>query len=626
MSGSGATLRLVVVGHVDHGKSTLIGRLMHELGAVTATQHEAIAVASRRRGVAFEWAFLLDALQAERDQGVTIDATRVRLGLGDRDVILIDVPGHRRFLRNMLTGATEADAALVVVDAVAGMGDQTRRHCRLLQLVGIEKILLVVSKMDLTGYDRVGFETLVASVTAYLGDLALDVVAAVPVSARDGSGLMAGGVGRPSWYQGAMLTEAMGALSGREDSTSAPLRMPVQDIYRRDGERIIVGRIEAGHCACGDEVVFAPTRQRARIAAIRVWPPRSCDAAGAGQSIGIVLDREVFVERGVVMADLADPPLEARIIHASLVWLGARSLQCDRVYTLRLHTARLRVRVQHIEIALDPDTLETRIDADTLHGDEVGRVILRCETVAAFDGFDRIAATGRLVLLDGYEVVAAGTVLLSDYPATAVLSPPDNLTWTPSTISRPKREGLHGHRGGVLWFTGYSGAGKSTLAFALEALLSRGGYSVYVLDGDNMRHGLNADLGFSPADRSENIRRVREVAALFADAGMIVIAAFITPFQSDRDAARKRLGDDFHEIYIEADIETCMARDPKGLYDRALRNEIADFTGIHSPYETPYAPELTIDTVAEELEACIARLHAYVETVFKLESHDETHA
>ncbi len=615
----GAPLHVVIVGHVDHGKSTLVGRLLHETGALDEGRVEAVAEMCRRRGMPFEWAFVTDALQAERDQAVTIDVSHIRFATERRPYVLLDAPGHREFIKNMVCGAASADAALLLIDAEEGVRQQSRRHGYLLSLLGVRQVAVVVNKMDLVGRDRSRFETVAAEAIAYLGELGVEAAATIPVSAREGDNIAAPSPAMP-WYSGPTVLEALDSFATPPATDEKPLRLPVQDIYKFDRRRIIAGRIESGTLQVGDRLLFSPSNKVARVKSIEAWSPHdgaTRTVARSGESVGITLDEQIFIERGEVASRVNRPPIETDVFRASVFWLGERPMEPGNRYTLKLNTLAVPVEVQSIERVIDTDDLSAS-EVPLLARNGVGEAVLRTDRIVALDTFAANPRTGRFVLLEGYLPVGGGTISMEGYPdqRQVVTVRATNVTEVAHRITRDMRAERNRHRGGVLWFTGLSGAGKSTLAMEVERRLFQEGYHVYVLDGDNVRQGLNANLGFSAADRAENIRRVGEVAALFADAGFVVITAFISPYRSDRARARAASRDAFHEIFIHADLEVCEARDPKGLYRRARKGEITDFTGISAPYEPPTDPELTIDTATRPVEDCVEEILAYVRRHF----------
>ena len=607
-------LKIVIVGHVDHGKSTLIGRLFHDTDSLPEGRMEAIEKMCARRGMPFEWAFLMDSIQAERDQGITIDTTQIRFKTSKRPYVIIDAPGHIEFLKNMITGAANSEAALLLIDANEGVQEQSSRHGYLLSLLGIPQVAVLVNKMDLVGYDAARFGKVAEAYRAYLASIGVEAQQFIPVSAREGDNIASHSRNMP-WYQGPTVLKILDGFEPRPPMADRPLRLLVQDVYKFDQRRIVAGRVEAGTLRVGDEVVFSPSNKTSRIKSIEAWSvPEMPTAAAAGESVGVTLDTQVFVERGEIMSHLEDAPMETNVFKGRLFWLGKTPLTVSSSYTLKLGTLECPVTVERIERVVDTEALE-RNDKERIERNAVGEVVLRTRRLLALDEHHVSAASGRFVLVDNYVPVAGGQISMDGYPdqRNLVTVRSTNITAVGHGVTIDARTARNGHKGAVLWFTGLSGAGKSTLALALEAELFAKGYHVYVLDGDNIRSGLNANLSFSPEDRAENIRRVGEVAALFADAGFIVISSFISPYRSDRQRARAAGGERFHEVYVKASLEVCEERDPKGLYKRARMGEIKDFTGIQSPYEEPEDPQFVVDTAALSVEDGLAELFRYVE-------------
>jgi len=608
-------LHVVVVGHVDHGKSTLIGRLLHDTGNLNEQRLSEMRAASERRGVPFEWSFVLDALQGERDQAVTIDTTRIWLRLPERDLVLIDAPGHTEFLRNMVTGASEADAALVVVDADAGVSEQTRRHALLLELIGVRSAVIAINKMDLVRFSQARFAQLRDELAALLSRIGVAATTFVPVAARDGDNVV-----RPSgnmpWYTGPSVLDAITALEAPRRASGAGLRVAVQGVLRRNLERIIVGRVAAGSIAAGDEVLISPSRVRARVRSIESWPPDGRTEAHAGEAVGFTLEGTAFVDRGDVISNPVDAPVPATELRTRLVWLGRKPLLPGDRLGLRIGTRLANVEVTALERVIDIDSLAAA-GTEAVHANDVAEVVLKSRDVLAIDTADAHAGLARFVLIDGLDIVGGGTVLAAlDAPNAAT----NDLVPVGHLFDRDQRAWRNGHRGAVIWLTGLPASGKSTLAMLAEQKLFERGFQAYVLDGDNVRAGLGSDLGFSPADRSENIRRVGAVAALFADAGTIAIAAFISPYRADRERARRAAGTAFHEVYVKADAGVCEARDPKGHYRQARAGTLKNFTGITGDYEPPLDPDLVIDTSVISPPDAAAQLLEYIERAVRLES------
>lgn len=611
-------LRVVIVGHVDHGKSTLVGRLFHDTGMLPEGKFEAIEEMCRRRGMPFEWAFLMDSLKAERDQGVTIDTSQIWFNHGDREYVLIDAPGHREFIRNMVTGASNAEAALLLIDADQGVRSQSRHHGYLLQLLGVRQVAVVVNKMDLIDYDQDKFRAIEQEYCAYLEGLGVTPTCVIPISARDGDN-----IANPSenldWHSGPTVLGALAGFAPPVGNDDAPLRLPLQDVYKFDDRRIFAGRVESGGLKVGDELLFSPSNRTAHVASIEAWnAPAPVTQASAGASIGFTLTEQIFAERGEVVSHIDDAPIETDVFHVRLFWLANRKLTVGDMVTLKIGPASVRATVEQIERVIDVDALTDRT-ADSVARDEIADIVVRTAQLVAIDSHQDLPRTGRVVFTERHETLGGGIASMDDYPdqRDMVTVRATNVTAEAHRVTTAQRIERNLHNPGVLWFTGLSGSGKSTLAMALEQRLFDQGYQVYVLDGDNVRGGLNANLGFSPEDRAENIRRVGEVAALLADAGVIVITAFISPYRADRERARAAAGDSFHEIYIEADLETCEARDPKGLYKRARSGEISEFTGITAPYEAPDKPNLIVDTAAHDIDACLDQLAAYIAERFR---------
>lgn len=617
-------LRIVIVGHVDHGKSTLVGRLLHDTNSLPAGKVEEIRAMSERRGMPFEYAFLMDALQAERDQGITIDTSQIWFNSSKRNYVIIDAPGHKEFLKNMITGAAQSDAALLIIDAVEGVREQSRRHGYLLHLLGIRQVAVAINKMDLVDYSEARFQEISHEYRAYLTELGVTPTFILPVSAREGENIVTRS-GRMSWYDGPSIVGALDCFVSEPLSSNLPLRLPVQDVYKFDERRIIAGRIESGRIGVGDEILFSPSNKTAKVKSIEAWPssqPVRTQAA-AGYSVGITLDEQIFAERGDTISHVINAPIETDVFRARLFWLGHEPMTLGKMYKLKLNTTEAQVQLQKIEAVIDTGDLSSAA-ATRVERNQVAEVVLRARRMLALDAFNDKPATGRFVLVDEYDIAGGGIISMDGYAdqRQLITKRSTNIVQVDQGVSDDERARMNGHRGGVIWFTGLSGAGKSTLSMELERRLFEKGYSVYVLDGDNIRFGLNANLGFSPEDRSENIRRVGEVAALFARAGMIALTAFISPYRSDRDRARAAMPERFHEVYVKADVQTCETRDPKGLYQKARRGEIKEFTGVSAPYEEPEAAELVIDTAAHSIEECMAQLIAYIEANFSLRAAD----
>jgi bifunctional enzyme CysN/CysC len=606
-------LAICLAGHADHGKSSLLGRLLHELDLLPEGKVARLEAAGVRHGVPLEWSFALDALQLEGDQAVTLDTTRVHVRTPRRDLIIIDCPGYRELARHLVTGAAGTTAALLVVDAQLGAEAQTRAHAALLRLLGIRNFVVAVNKMDALHWSASHFAARRDEIAGALGLLGVVVRAIVPTSARDGGNLV---VAPPaSWWHGPSLVNALEALPAEIAAVAdAPLRLPVQDVYRTATRRVVAGRLAQGTLRPGDEVLVLPSGERAHIAAFAGWP-QPPEAVEAGDNVALTVAEHVVVTRGDLMCAPDAPARLTPVFDADVFWLGHDPLAAGQRFELRVGTRAVPVRVAAVIHALDVDRLVPANSRD-IATNGLGRVTLRCDVPIALDDATDCIETGRFVLADAGVIVGGGLIDASRYPdQRRALQPTSrNIVAVDHQIAVAERRARSGHLGAVVWLTGLSGAGKSTLAMALERALFDRGWAAYTIDGDNVRRGLNADLGFSPKDRQENIRRVGEVAALFADAGLICITAFISPFDDDRARARATAGQRlFLEVYLKSELATCEARDPKGLYGRARRGEIKDFTGIDSPYEEPTAPDLVIDTQNDDETACVAQLVEFVE-------------
>ena len=559
-----------------------------------------------------EWSFTLDSLQAERDQAITIDTTRFWITLGGRDLVIIDAPGHREFLTNMVSGAAGADAAILVIDAAEGLAEQTRRHAYLLRLLGIEQIAVVVNKIDLVGFAEARFRALEREARAFLAELGLTPRVVLPLSARHGDNLSSASANL-AWHEGPTLLEALVAFGAAPPLDEPPLRLPLQDIYRLEDQRILVGRIETGRLKQGDTLLFSPSNKLARVKSIEAWPGPPPDHAGAGRSVGLTLDRPIFLERGEVASHVESAPLIANRFGRDPV-LARRRAAGDG--------ERLSPAARHGRGAGDGGAHRARhrhrqpgaARRDEVQRDQVAEVVLRSPTLLALDDHSKLPRSGRFVLRDKGVTVGGGLVLLrgiADQRRTAT-GKDENLTLVSHKVTQDARAARFGHKGGVLWFTGLSGAGKSTLAMAMEQHLFRKGYAVYVLDGDNIGAASTPIWASRPTTASRTSAasaRWRRSLPMRDSSASPPSSRPIAPTARARARRRPRA---FHEIYVSADLATCEARDPKGLYRKARAGQIGDFTGISAPYEPPAAPSLVVDTARQPLEACLEQILAYV--------------
>lgn len=612
-------LKIVIVGHVDHGKSTFVGRLFHDTGSLSEGKLEQLQKIAERRGVPFEWANLMDALQAERDQNITIDTAQIWFHTKKRQYVIIDAPGHKEFLKNMVTGAANAEAALLLIDANEGVQEQSRRHGYLLNLLGIRQIAVLVNKMDLQNYSEERFKQIESEYRIFLQSLGVVPKVFVPIAAKHGDNIASLSKNTP-WWSGPTVLDILDEFKVAELPKDQPLRFPIQDVYRFDERRILAGRIESGSIKVGDRLIFCPGNKASTVKTIERWNAPSREQAGAGESIGVTLTEQIFVERGTVAALESAPPYELTLFKARIFWLGRSPFRKGKLYKLKLATQEVDCEIENIDKVIDASTLETisRKEKEIFVGrHEVAELSIRTKRPIAFDVHSEIVATGRFVIVDGFEVSGGGIIAADVYPkrtseASHVTA---DLYWrSHGKVTAEQRARRNGHAGRVVWLTGIPGSGKTAIATELERELFNMGKHACVLDGDNIRHGLCSDLAFSPQDHRENIRRVGEVAKLFADVGMICITAFISPSRADRLLAREMVSDgQFVEVYLNAPPSVCEQRDPKGIHAKARAGEIKEFADMSASYEPPLGPELELQTdnmtVAEAVAKIIDYLH-----------------
>ncbi|MBU1864088.1 MAG: adenylyl-sulfate kinase [Candidatus Omnitrophica bacterium] len=609
-------INIVIVGHVDHGKSTLVGRLLYDTNSLPTDKYEKVKRICREQGKAFEYAFLLDAFEEEQKQGITIDVARIRFSTKRRDYVIIDTPGHKEFLKNMFSGASSADIGILLIDAAEGVQEQSKQHAYLLHLLGIEHIIVVINKMDLVEHSRKVFTQIKREYAAYAKTLSLTIKAFVPVVAQSGCNIFKRHK-KMQWYKGHTVCELLDAVYLKKHIEKRPLRIFVQDIYKFDQKRIIAGRIESGEIHVGDEILFSPGNRVGRVKSIEVWPSSKKKKISAhnGESIALTLESQLFVERGQILSHAEHPPYLANEFEATMFWLGNEPLQRMQGYHLRLGTQDVECRIEKIKTIISAGG-DYSSGGEHINRYDAAEIIIKTKKPIAFDDFSTIQETGRFVIIDHHVVSGGGRALLGAYPnlresGNDVIKS-KNISWHFSKVTNEERQLRYKHKGAVIWLTGLSGSGKSTIATELEKKLFNKGIHVFVLDGDNIRHGLNANLGFSPDDRAENIRRIGEVAKLFAEAGFIVITAFISPYTSGRDMMRKRVGEKFIEVYLNCPLSVCEKRDSKGLYKKARAGELQEFTGISAPYESPQHPEILIRTDTMSIEKSVQRIVAYL--------------
>ncbi|MGI6851485.1 sulfate adenylyltransferase subunit CysN [Mesorhizobium sp. 1B3] len=602
-------LRFLTCGSVDDGKSTLIGRLLYDTKLIFEDQLAALERDSRKHGTTgadIDFALLVDGLEAEREQGITIDVAYRFFATPKRKFIVADTPGHEQYTRNMATGASTADVAVVLVDARQGILRQTRRHSIIASLLGIRRIVLAVNKIDLVGFDRRVFERIREDYLAFASGLGFDGIEAIPMSARFGDNVTRRSE-TMAWYRGPTLLEHLEIVPVGEALSERPFRFPVQYVNRPNLDfRGFAGTIASGSIARGDEIVVAKSGRPSRVKRI-VAHGGDLERAVEGQAVTLVLEDEIEVSRGNMLVAPGDRPHVADQLTANLVWFGGTPMLPGRSYLLRTETDHVSATVTALKYRIDVNSFAHEA-SKSLEMNEVGVCDISLQSPIVFDGFGENRNTGAFIVIDRMTnaTVGAGMILRPLRRAA-------NIHWQALDVDKAARASLKHQRSAVLWFTGLSGSGKSTIANLLERKLHAAGRHTYLLDGDNVRHGLNRDLGFSEEDRVENIRRVAEVARLMADAGLIVLVSFISPFRAERRMARERMAEgEFIEIFVDTPFEECARRDPKGLYARALGGEIRNFTGLDSPYEAPEKPEIHLSTLGKSPEEMVETIETWL--------------
>jgi bifunctional enzyme CysN/CysC len=583
-------LRFLTCGSVDDGKSTLIGRLLYEQNLIFEEQLTALVGDSKKYGTTgadVDFALLLDGLEAEREQGITIDVAYRYFSTKRRAFVVADTPGHEQYTRNMVTGTSNAELAVLLVDARKGLMSQTRRHAIIASLLGIHHAVLAVNKIDLVDFDQAIFEQIASRFGEFAAGLGFTDIKTIPISARYGDNVSARSARTP-WYAGPHLLDYLETVDVEDGRAGKAFRMPVQWVNRPNADfRGFAGTIASGSARPGDEIAVLPSGQTTRIKSI-IGPGGELQTAEVRDSVTITLDDEIDVARGDMLTALRDRPQVADQFAAHVVWMGRERLLPGRSYLAKINNCTVTATVTELKHQIDVNT-QSKLAAKTLSLNEVGVCNLSIARPIAFDAYADNRETGAFILIDRYsnETVAAGMIDFALRRAT-------NIHRHNLTVSKAGRTALMHHKPAVLWFTGLPGSGKSTIADLVEAALHARGAHTVMLDGDNIRHGLNKDLGFTESDRVENIRRVGEVAKLMTEAGLIVLCSFISPFRAERRMVRELLGEEFVEIFVDTPLEECIARDPKGLYRRALAGEIRNFTGVDQPYEAPENPELRL--------------------------------
>ena len=602
-------LRFLTCGSVDDGKSTLIGRLLYDTKLIfedTLATLERDSTKYGTTGEEIDFALLVDGLEAERQQGITIDVAYRFFTTEKRSFIVADTPGHEQYTRNMATGASNCDLAIILIDARKGVLTQTKRHSYICSLLGIRHVVLAVNKIDLMGYDEDVFDRIVADYRAFAETLGFKTLTPIPMSARYGDNVTSRSDRMP-WYAGPILLAHLEGIDVDSDVAAKPFRFPVQWVNRPNLDfRGFSGTVASGRIRPGDKVVVAASGRPSEVARIVTYDGDLAEAR-AGDAVTITLADEIDIARGDVLVEPTARPEVADQFAAHLLWMAEEPLLPGRNYLMRIGTQYAPTKVTSLRHKVDVDTLE-HLAGRTLALNEIGFCNFSTTIPIAFDPYEENRETGAFILIDRYTNATVGAGMISFGLRRAA-----NIHLHANLVSRAERERLNGHKPAVLWFTGLSGSGKSTIANLVERQLHERGVRTFLLDGDNVRHGLNKDLGFTDADRVENIRRVGEVAKLFTEAGMVVLCSFISPFRAERRMVRELLPEgDFIEIFVDTTLEDCMKRDPKGLYAKAVKGEIAHFTGVTSPYEAPENAELVLPTCelspAEAADRIVAEL------------------
>jgi len=600
------TLRFITCGSVDDGKSTLIGRLLYETKLIFEDQLEALKADSKKfgtQGERLDFALLVDGLQAEREQGITIDVAYRFFATPERRFIVADTPGHEQYTRNMATGASTAQAAVLLIDARKGVLVQTKRHSRIVSMLGIRHVVLAVNKMDLAGWSQTRFDDIKRAYLRFAEELNFDSITTIPISALEGHNVVERDQNTILWYRGQSLLEWLESVAVQDREAGLPFAMPVQWVNRPNLDfRGFAGRVASGTVKPGDVVRISPSGATSRIKEISVWGG-AIAKANAGAAVTLVLEDEVDASRGDVIAINSHPVEAANQFEADLIWMSEHALLPGRSYAALIHAKAASLVVTHIKHRVDINS-GAHLAAKSLSLNEIGRVTISFDRLVPFAPYNENRRLGAFIVIDKLtnETVGAGMIHFALRRAV-------NVHWQAIELSKNARAGLKNQQPRCLWFTGLSGSGKSTIANLLEKRLHAEGKHTYILDGDNVRHGLNRDLGFTEADRVENIRRVAEVAKLMVDAGLLVIVAFISPFRAERQMARNLFeAGEFVEVFVDTPLEECERRDVKGLYAKARRGELKNFTGIDSAYEAPEAAEIHLATIELRPEARVEQV------------------
>lgn len=600
------TLRFITCGSVDDGKSTLIGRLLYETKLIFEDQLEALKVDSKKfgtQGERLDFALLVDGLQAEREQGITIDVAYRFFSTPKRRFIVADTPGHEQYTRNMATGASTAQAAVLLIDARKGILVQTKRHSRIVSMLGIRHVALAVNKMDLVGGSQLVFDEIELAYRRFAEELRFETITAIPMSALEGYNILKAGCAEIAWYTGPSLLQWLESVPTAKRETTQPFSLPVQLVNRPNLDfRGFSGRIASGTVKVGDIIRVTPSGVTSRIKDIPAWGGSQSEAH-AGESVTLVLEDEVDISRGDVIAAASHPVEAADQFEADLFWMSEQALLPGRSYAALIHSKAASVTITHIKHRLDINT-GAHLAAKTLSLNEIATVNISFDRLVPFAPYANNKRLGAFIIIDKLTNETVGAGILHFALRRAV-----NVHWQAIQVTKSARAEIKHQQARCLWFTGLSGSGKSTITNLLEKRLHAEGKHTYILDGDNVRHGLNRDLGFTEADRVENIRRVAEVAKLFVDAGLIVLVSFISPFRAERRLARSLFdAGEFLEIFVDTPLEECERRDVKGLYAKARSGELKNFTGIDSSYEPPEVPDIHLHTVDLTAAACVAQI------------------
>ncbi len=583
------TLNIVVVGHVDHGKSTLIGRLLYDTNSLPEGAIERVKNISKEKGKSFEYAYLLDAFEEEQKQGITIDTTQLKFSTKKRNYIIIDAPGHKEFLKNMISGAASAEAALLLVDANEGIQEQSKRHGYILSLLGITKICVIVNKMDLIDYSEEKFNQIQQDFNEFLGNLNIYPLKYIPVSAFNGENITRES-DKMTWYRGEPILKAIDLIENDKKLIDKPLRFPVQDVYKFDERRIIVGKIESGSIKAGDEILISPTDKTTRVKTLEHWAERDkTDIARVDMSVGITVEDEFFNKRGEFISHKENSPLKGNFFNANLFWMGKNDLVKDKKYKIKLATQQTECEVFSINRVIDASTLKSAGDTNTVKRNDVAEITIKTKLPVCFDEFKNFKNTGRFVIIDDLNVCGGGIITGIDdsLKNRELTSKSINISPRKRLVSRIDREERYRQKGKVIWLTGLPGCGKNEIAVKLEKKLFDLGKNVYYLDSANIRFGLSSDLTFTEDDAHEQTRRIAEAANLFADSSMVTVVTSVSRFRSDREYAQQIIGkNSYVEIFVDASREICKKRNKKGLYEDS--DNILNYEYSEEPVITLY--------------------------------------